>query len=176
MITIVKSIKVNHKLRSKYDEILSDGAKELLNQRILVGSWYPLEEYRQIYDSFCLIEGKNNLKTLHQWGIDEAKRWLTTIYRSTIIKEDLQIAVKKFSRFHRKVYNFGEIVPKFVSDTVLEFTYTNMPRDWENYYRIAAGFAVFFIETCLDKKVSHFFLNKSWIDGGWTKLKLSWAT
>ncbi|MFW9988243.1 MAG: hypothetical protein ACFFC3_06270 [Candidatus Odinarchaeota archaeon] len=173
-VTIVKSIKANPNSRGKYDDILSDKAKELLNQRILVATWYPLEQYREIYDAICLFEGKNDPKILHQWGRDEANRWFTTVYKFSVIEGDLKLATEKYSRFHRMVHNYGEILSEFLSDNELVFTYKDIPRDWKNWYLIAAGYANRFIELCINKKVNFFFLNKSWINNKWTKLKLSW--
>ncbi|MFX1366818.1 MAG: hypothetical protein ACFFCE_13515 [Promethearchaeota archaeon] len=175
VLTIVKSIKINHRKRHEYDVMLSDKAKELLNQRILSASWYPCEEFRELFDALCYVEARNNPNTLLQWGFDEAKRWFTTIYQSTVFKGDLQIAFEKYSRFHRKVYNFGEVILNSFSDTELEITYKDTPHNWPNYYHSAVGWAMCFFQLCLDKKINYSYINKSWKGEGWTTIRFSWT-
>ena len=176
VVTIVKSIKANRIKKVEYDKILSDKAKKLLSQRILSSSWYPFEEYRECFDALCDIEVKNNPINLNQWGHAEAIHWFTTIYQSTVVKGDPKLAVEKYSRFHKMVFNFGEIVTEFISDTEINFTYTDFIRDWKNFYHIAVGWAQKFIELSIDKEVNYSFLNKSWKGEGWTKVKLSWSS
>ncbi len=176
VLMIVKSIKVNHSKREKYDQILSNSAKEFLERRILTASWYPLESYRECFDALCLIEANNNPETLVEWGFMEGKRWLTTIYRSTVFKGDLQLAIEKYTRFHNMLFNFGKIVPSFNTGTEIEVTWIDIPPDWKNWYYTAVGWAKVFIELCIEKKIKHTFLNKSWLNGGWTTAKLSWGS
>ncbi|MFX1500189.1 MAG: hypothetical protein ACFFDH_04400 [Promethearchaeota archaeon] len=175
VIMVVKSIKVNPSKRGRYNQMLSNKAIELLNQRILTASWYPYETYRECLDALCLIEGGNNPTTLFEWGIDEAKRWLSTLYQSTVFRGDIQLAVEKYTRLHRKLYNFGEIVANFISDTEVEFTYEDFPRDWANFFHMAIGWAKTYVELCFDKEVKYSFSNKSWVNRGWTKVRVSWT-
>lgn len=176
VVTIVKSIKANHSKKDEYNKILSDKAKEFLDMRILSATWYPFEEYRECFDALCFVEVRNNPIILNQWGHNEAKLWLTTIYQSSVIKGDPILAADKFSRFHRMVFNFGEIKPELISDTELDFTYIDIDPDWENFYHIASGWAQKFIELSIDKKVDYTFHQKSWKKEGWTKIRLSWPS
>ncbi|MFX1364204.1 MAG: hypothetical protein ACFFCE_04090 [Promethearchaeota archaeon] len=175
LLMIVKSIKADRSKKGKYDQLLSEKGKEFLQQRILSASWYPMGYYRECFDALCLVEAKNDPKTLIKWGYLEGKRWLTTIYKSTVFKGDLHQAIEKYTRFHDMLFNFGKIVPSFNSGTELEVTYMDIPRDWKNWYYTALGWAMVFIELCIDKKADYTFLNKSWVNGGWTKIKFSWT-
>lgn len=174
ILTIVKSIKANHQKRSEYDRLLSDKAKEFLKQRILSAAWYPFEDYKECYNALCFIEAKNDPKILVQWGMMEGKRTFSSIYQSSVIKEDIESAVERFARFHRRAMNFGEIMPEFICDNEVKFTYTNMDREWENWYHTAIGWAIVFIGMCLDKEVNYEYLNKSWKNEGWTIVKYYW--
>ncbi len=174
-ITLVKAIKTSPKGLKSYNERLSDKAKEFLQQRILMGSWYPFKEYRELYDTLCFVEARNNPSDLVQWGINGSERLLTTIYHSTVDKEDIKMAFEKYSRFHRRVFNFGEIVTEFISDRELHMTFVDMPRDWQNYYNVTIGYGIVFIELCTGKRPDYVFLNKSWEREGWTKIKYSWT-
>ncbi|MFX1500192.1 MAG: hypothetical protein ACFFDH_04415 [Promethearchaeota archaeon] len=173
---IVRSIKANHNKVGEYESILSDKAKEFLNKRILSGSWYPLEVYRELYDTLCFIEAKNNPKILHQWGVVEAQRSLSTIYRSLVVKGDLKRAIEKYKRFHSMVYTFGDVLPKIISNNEIIVTYKDTPRDWENWYQMITGFVTKFFELCFDKEVNYTFLSKSWNGGDWTEIRYSWAS
>lgn len=174
VVTIIKSIKANTNKKDEYDKILSNKAKEFLKQRILSSAWYPFEEYRECFDALCFVEVRNNPANLNQWGQTEAERWLTTIYQATVVRGDPQLAAKKYARFHEMVFNFGKIVPDFISDTEIDFTYIDFIRDWENFYHIAVGWAQKFIELSINKEINYQYLNKSWKGQGWTKIRLSW--
>ncbi|MFW9988240.1 MAG: hypothetical protein ACFFC3_06255 [Candidatus Odinarchaeota archaeon] len=54
-IIIIKNIKASPKGLGPYNQILSDKAKELLNRRILAGSWYLYDAYRECFDALCSI-------------------------------------------------------------------------------------------------------------------------
>ncbi|MFX1390454.1 MAG: hypothetical protein ACFE9Z_10355 [Promethearchaeota archaeon] len=174
VITIIKSIKANKTKKNEYNNILSEEAKEFLNQRILSSSWYPFEVYKECFDALCLVEGKNNPTMLTKWGQDEAEPWLKTIYAATIVKGDPQTAAEKFARFHKIVFNFGKIVPEFISDTEIHFSYKDFIPEWENFYHLAAGWVQKFIELSIDKKVDFHYLTKSWKGEGETKIRISW--
>ncbi|MFX1376165.1 MAG: hypothetical protein ACFFA0_10155 [Promethearchaeota archaeon] len=172
---IVKSIKYNKSKKDEYDRILSNKAKEFLNQRILSSSWYPYELYKELYDALCFVEARNNPRVLNQWGREQADRLMSTVYKVSLFKGDLKLAVERYSRFHRMVFNFGEIDTKFISDTKIIFIYPNFDPSWENHYHTAAGYAQRFIELCIDKKPDFTFLKKSWKGEGWTEIMLSWS-
>ncbi|MFW9988244.1 MAG: hypothetical protein ACFFC3_06275 [Candidatus Odinarchaeota archaeon] len=174
IIRLVKAIKTSPKGLKPYEQIFSDKAKEFLKQRILSATWYPFEEYRELYDALSFVEVRNNPSDLIQWGINGAKLLLTTTYQSTIYKEDIKMAFEKYSRFHKRVFNFGEIVTKFISITELEMTFLDMPHDWQNYYYVSLGYGIAFIELCTNIRPEYSFLNKSWEREGWTKIKFTW--
>ncbi|MFX1364203.1 MAG: hypothetical protein ACFFCE_04095 [Promethearchaeota archaeon] len=175
LLTIVKILKARNRTSGYYNSALSDNAKTFLERRILTGSWYPLEYYRELFDTLCSVDAKNDPKTLIEWGLEEGKQWFTTIYQSAIVEGDLESAIERYKRFHKKVFNFGEVKVEAISDTELEFTYVDMPQDWKNYYYTSLGYALVFIELCVGKKPEYFFQNKSWERGGWTKTRFSWV-
>ncbi|MFX1377129.1 MAG: hypothetical protein ACFFA0_15085 [Promethearchaeota archaeon] len=175
IVNVIRTIRADKSRMDQYNRILSDRAKDLLKQRILSSAWYSFETYKECYDAMCSIVGKNNPRLLNEWGHNEADRWLTTIYKAVVTRGDPQLAAEKYSRFHRMVFNFGEFKREFISDTEVDFTYIDFPRDWENFYHLAVGFVQQFIELTINKKVNFRYLNKSWQGKGWTKVRLSWA-
>lgn len=175
LLMIIKSIKANYIKIGEYNGILSDKAKEFLTHRILSTSWYPFEVYRELYDALCLIEARNDPKILEQWGIIESKRMFSTTYQSIAVKEDLQMAIEGYTRFQRRIFNFGDIIFEFISDNEVMFSYKDMPLDWENFYYTAVGYLKGFLELCVDKKVDSSFLKKSWKGESSTEIKISWS-
>ena len=69
---------------------------------------------------------------------------------------------------------FGDVLTELISDTEIDFTYVDLPRDWANYYYTAVGWIISFIGLGISKKPNYTFLNKSWKGEGWTKVRLSW--
>ncbi|MFX1377130.1 MAG: hypothetical protein ACFFA0_15090 [Promethearchaeota archaeon] len=174
IVNVVRAIRADKSRRDEYYRHISDIGKDLLKQRILSSAWYPFEAYKECFDAMCLIVAKNNPKLLNEWGHNEADRWLTTVYKAVVTRGDPKLAAEKYSRFHKMVFNFGEYKPEFISDTEVDFTYIDIPRDWENFYHLAVGFGQRFIGLTINKKVNFRYLNKSWQGKGWTKVRLSW--
>lgn len=172
---VIKSIKYNKSKQNEYNRILSDKAKEFINQKILSSSWYPYKLHKEVYNALCLVEARNNPTILNQWGRDQADRLMSTIYKISPFRKDIQKAVERYSRFHRMVYNFGEIDIELISDTKIIFSYKDFDPNWENFYHTAKGYVQRFFELSIDKKINFKFLKKSWEEKGWTKVMLSWA-
>ncbi|MFX1500196.1 MAG: hypothetical protein ACFFDH_04435, partial [Promethearchaeota archaeon] len=107
VLMIIKAIKSNPNKRSEYEKIISNEAKELLNRRILTGSWYNVEHYRECFDALCFIEARNNPTTLNKWGRLEGNRWLTGVYKATIFKGNLKMAAEQYIQLHKMLFNFG---------------------------------------------------------------------
>ncbi|MFX1376542.1 MAG: hypothetical protein ACFFA0_12090 [Promethearchaeota archaeon] len=176
MVMVVKAIKASRSKWDDFNRILSDKAKEVLDRRVLVASWYPFELYKECIDALMLIEARNNPKTLVQWGHAEGKRSLTTIYRATITKGDIETAVEAYSRLYRMLFNFGEVETKIISDNEATFTFKNFINEWQYFYYITVGWIQEFIELATSKKTEYTFLNKSWVGEGWTTFKISWPS
>ncbi|MFX1376541.1 MAG: hypothetical protein ACFFA0_12085 [Promethearchaeota archaeon] len=172
---VVKSIKANKGKWNEYNRILSDRAKEFLDRRVLVASWYPFELYKECIDALMLLDARNNPNTLVQWGHAEGKRSLTTIYKSSIAKGDVQTAADAYSRLHRMLFNFGDVKTEFISNNEVTFAFNDFIPEWEHFYYITVGWAQEFIELSINKKTEYSYLNRSWKGEGWTTFKISWS-
>ncbi|MDD1778968.1 MAG: hypothetical protein LUQ65_12455 [Candidatus Helarchaeota archaeon] len=171
---IIKSIKANKS--GIYDNMLSDKAKDLLSQRILDSIWYSFEVYKECFNALSQVEGKNNPLVIVQWGRHRSEELMTSIYQSAIIKTNLKIATENYKRFHRTVFNFGEIEIEIISDHEILVIYKDFERDFENFYYISIGWIQRFFELCLGKKVTYKILKKSWEGAESTQFSLSWAS
>ena len=172
---VVKSIRSNKIKQNEFDRILSDKAKEFLNQRILSSSWYSYEIYKEIFNALRFVEARNDPNIIRQWGQIESNRLMSTVYQFSVIKGDLQQATERYIRFHRMIFNFSEVIPEFISDNKIIFTYRDFDANWENFYYVAVGYIQGFIEMCIDKKTDFNFLQKSWKGQGQTKIMFTWS-
>ena len=110
----VRSIKANKSKKDEYNRLLSDKAKEFVKQKILSSSWYPYEMFKETLNALCFVEARNNPRIINQWGRIEAKRLMSTIYKLSVVQGDIQMAADRYSRFHRMVFNFSEIVSEII--------------------------------------------------------------
>ncbi len=157
-----------------YQEILTDAGQKLLNERIFDSVWYPFDSYKEIAMHVSKIEGKSNPAILIKWGEEHGEAILTSIYRGSIVDGDIKRAVEKYARFHRLVFNFGEVKSQFLSDNSVIITYANFDPDFEFFYYISLGWTKRYLELCTDKKVSYVILKKSWLGSEETSYQFSW--
>lgn len=170
--TIVRFIRKNKS--GKYDELLSDEAKEYIKQTILDSKWYPFEIYKECAGAVYKVEAKNDPAILKQWGIVFGKELFSTIYKSQARAADAKDAIEKFNQFIELAFNFFEIIPDFISDNKLKITFKEFDPDWEYFYYIASGFLQEFVELSINKKVTAEIVVKSWEGAGTTQIMLSW--
>ncbi|MBN1801869.1 MAG: hypothetical protein JW891_10205 [Candidatus Lokiarchaeota archaeon] len=157
-----------------YQEILTVSGQKLLKERIFDSVWYPFEVYKEIATHVSKIEGKSDPKVLIKWGQEHGEAILTSIYRGSIVDGDIVKAVDKYARFHRLVFNFGDVKSEFLSDNSVIITYANFEPDFEYFYYIALGWTKRYLELCTSKKVSYIILKKSWEGAEATSYQFSW--
>ncbi|MFX1275620.1 MAG: hypothetical protein ACFFBP_11705 [Promethearchaeota archaeon] len=159
----------------EYNKILSDEAKDLLNQRILTSIWYPYNIYIELYDALIKVIAKNNTKTVIQWGREFGIKAMNTIYRNLIAEGDVKKLIQKYPRFQRMMYNFGTLTIEWLSNNEILIT----SRDFENKFKMIfysnMGWMQGAIEICIKKMVNYEFLKKSWEGDDETQYKLYWS-
>lgn len=169
---MVKPIRANKS--GAYNGILSSEGTELINQRIFDSIWYPYEAYRNIHDAVARVEGKNNPKILFQWGQKFGEILMTSIYKNSLSNINVMRAMDKYVRFHKLVYNWGQLIPELLSEFHLIVTYKDFERDWDMYYYISSGWMHKYLELCLKKTVTFKFYKKSWEGADWTAYDFTW--
>ncbi|MBN1800442.1 MAG: hypothetical protein JW891_02995 [Candidatus Lokiarchaeota archaeon] len=169
---LVRSVRLNK--TGAYDHILSSEGQELVHQRIFDSIWYTYEAYRNVYDAVAKIEANNNQKILFQWGQKFGEIIMTSIYKNSMIDNDVSQAIDKYARFHKLVYTWGRIKPELLSDYHLIVTYEDFERDWELYYYISSGWMHKYLELCLKKPITFKFYKKSWEGADWTTYDFMW--
>ena len=169
---VIKAIKANK--TDIYHDLLSENSKELLSKRIIDSVWYPFDAYKNCFNALCEVQAKNDQKVLKEWGRVESERLMTTTYKVAITQRNLISAMDKYRRFHKRVFNFGDILSVFDSNSQMIVTYEDFEQDFENFYHIAIGWIDKFIDLCIGKKANYTFLKKSWEGADATQFKASW--
>ena len=169
---VVKIIKANKS--GIYDKLLSDKAKELINQRILDPVWYPFDAYKECYDALCQVEGKNDPKVIMQWGRNSAEQVYSSLYKSSITGANVKAALDGFTRFHRTAYNFGYVEGKIISDYEVQL-YKDYDVEWANIFYLTIGWVQKFFELCLHTRINVKVLRKPMTGAASTLISLSWS-
>ena len=169
---IVKGIKSDKTNKINYDNYLSDEAKELLDNRILDSVWYSFDTYFEIYFALAKFYAKNNNEIFIKWGHEFGQALMSTIYKNIVNKGNLDKLIEKYPRFHRLVFNFGNIVMEKVSNNEISVSYRDFEPKFEFWYYTAVGWVQKSIEMCIKKKVNYKFLKKSWIGDEYSEFKL----
>lgn len=157
-----------------YQEILTEEAKKMLNERIFDSVWYSHEPHREIFDAVCKIEAHNNPKILIEWGKKFGESIMKSIYRGSIVEGSIKRVLDKYARFHKLVYNTGTIVSEVIAENHVIVSYTEFEKDWEVFYYIALGWLLKYLELCTGKKISHKIIKKSWEGDNATSFEFSW--
>ena len=93
---IVRLIKTN---KNVYYNILSDDEKEFLSKRIVNSVCYPFKYYKRFLNLLSKFEAKSNKEVLKKWAQLECEAIMPRIYKSTIIKENIEVSLKKYNYF-----------------------------------------------------------------------------
>ncbi|OLS14185.1 MAG: hypothetical protein RBG13Loki_2196 [Promethearchaeota archaeon CR_4] len=158
-----------------YDKLLSDKAKKLVAEHIFDPVWYPYETYKEIFNALCQVEATNNPRVILQWGRVRGREILSTIYKYTLTDDRVKAALFSYTRFHKAVFNFGEIEGTFVSNHEIQTTYRNFDPEWVNFFYLSTGWQEEFFHLCLGKPVNYKILKGPMKGADVTQLSLTWA-
>jgi hypothetical protein len=125
LVDLVKVLKAHG--RSHSLDGLGDGARELLDQRILPTEWYPLEAHLELLDfTFDRLLGRSEIKAA-QMGQLGARAVLTTFHRAFIRKgQPLQSALG-MRHLWAAYFDFGTLDAEAVGDRAVRFVIDEYP-------------------------------------------------
>jgi hypothetical protein len=170
---IVKGIRANK--TGVYDQILSEQAKELVFQSVVDPVWYPFELFKEVLDALCQVDAKNDPKVIMQWGRQRGQELVTAIYKHSLSDANIKTALDAYTRFHKSVFNFGEVEGTIVSDHEIQLSYNHFDAEWSNFFYLATGWQQEFFQLCIGKTVAYRFLKKPTKGAGGTQISLTWA-
>ncbi|MBI9078088.1 MAG: hypothetical protein JEZ02_22010 [Desulfatibacillum sp.] len=166
---------VNANKTGVYDSLISDEAKEIVENRILASAWYPFEVYKSIYTAVGKVVANDNEDLFHKWGIAEAERVFKDVYASIIYKGDAPRSIEMLNRFvNSKMFNFGGFDTEFLSENEMVASVEEFDRDFKVALVVLCGWMQRYLELCLDKPVKSEFLKRSWKEPGLTKMRFTW--
>ncbi|MFX1275842.1 MAG: hypothetical protein ACFFBP_05345 [Promethearchaeota archaeon] len=171
-VSIIRGIRSNK--TGLYDDILSKEAKDLVSKRMLNTSWYPFEIYKECLNAVARFGVKGDMDVIKNWGFDYYNELVPTIYKEGIKTKDIKEAMETYKRFFGMIYNFGTILIDFPSENELVVTYKDHDPNFEVVYVIWSGLTENFVESCVDKKCTSSFIEKSWEGAELTKLRITW--
>ena len=171
---IVKAIKVNKS--GAYNNMLSQKAKDFLNQRIIDSIWYPFELFKECFNALSRVEAKDNEDILIEMGRMQRETVMSNFYKLTEVKGDLKSSMEKYQRFHKLLFNFGELNSEFISDTEMVVTFSDFEPEFKNFYYTTLGWIDKFIELCNGKKIQYKVKKKSWEGDNATEFLISWSS
>ncbi len=173
---LVIGIKSDKAHEREYDELLSDKAKEYLNERIMNSVWYSYETYVEIYGALINVFAKGNPDTAIKWGREFGEKVMGTIYKNLIAEGNIKKLLQMYPRFHHMLFNFGTLSLEWTSGNEVLFTYTNFESKFDKVYYSNIGWTERAIEMCIKKKVNYKLLKKSWEGDDCTQFMLFWAS
>lgn len=173
---ITKGIKSDKAHEREYDRLLSNGAREFLNQRIMDSVWYSYEMYYELYHTQIKVVANDNRDIVIKWGRDFGEGIMSTIYRNLISSGDAKKLVRMYPRFQNMLFNFGKTSFEWIADNELLYTLSDFDPSFEMWYYTTLGWTQRSIEMCIDKKVDYRFVKKSWEGDDATQFILFWSS
>ncbi|MFX1398547.1 MAG: hypothetical protein ACFFAS_16075 [Promethearchaeota archaeon] len=174
--SIVKGIKSDKTNKQKYDDFLTDKAKELLNIRILDSLWYSFDMYLELYLALGKFYAKNNNAIFLKWGRQFGEGIMTSIYRHIIGEGNVDKLIEKYRRLYKLFFNFGNYSLERISNNEIIVGYKDFEPNYEFWYYTAVGWIQKSVEMCIEKKVNYEFLKKSWKGDEFTEFKFTWLS
>ncbi|OLS13192.1 MAG: hypothetical protein RBG13Loki_3173 [Promethearchaeota archaeon CR_4] len=169
---VVKAIRVNR--TGAYDQLLSEEAKELVAQNIIDPLWYSFDFFKECFDAECQVDAKNDPKVILQWGREGGKALLKEIAKQGGSDANLKTALDNYTRYHRSLFNFGEIEGTIVSDHEVHLAYNHFDPEWVNFFYMATGWQQEFFHLCIGKNVTYRILQRPMKGAEVTQISLTW--
>jgi len=125
LIELIKALRVHQRMRPI--EGLSGAAQSLLDERILVSDWYPLEPFLELLKvTYDRLLGRNPERAL-QVGVAGSTVALQTTYRAYIHHGDPAGSVLAMRHIWRAFFDFGDVKANLEPDGSVRFVLTGYP-------------------------------------------------
>ncbi|NOZ85522.1 MAG: hypothetical protein GXP49_04540 [Deltaproteobacteria bacterium] len=108
LVKLVKKKASSEEMASVIDN-LDPADREVLQDRILVSSWYPYRVFNNLLESIDKVLGNGDGKLAYEIGRMSAERDLTTVYRSILSFLSTGFVTKKAFAAWKNYYSSGEL-------------------------------------------------------------------
>lgn len=128
LIELVKLLRIEHRAGNLGE--LSPEDAELLDERILVSSWYPIEQFWRVLElAHDRVLGRSETKTI-ELGRLGARRVMSGVHSAFVQHDDLARGIKSFERGWDNYFDFGSVDCRLDAEGVriVILGYPDMPR------------------------------------------------
>jgi hypothetical protein len=172
LVGFVKAIKAD--TTGRFDDVLSDEAKTLIENRILAANWYPFEAYKNCFQAVCKVNAQSNPQIMYQFGQKAGEETMSSIYRTVFQKDSAEGVMESFAVIGNTVYDSVTVATEVIGDNEIKLTITDFDPDFEEWYQVGRGWIERTLELVLQKDVTSNIVDKSWDGAPATVIHMSW--
>jgi hypothetical protein len=123
---LIDLVKLARKHRAAFEERLPPDTRRLVDERILVASWYPEAHLESLLVAADQVLGTGDLSVCRRLGRTAARQALETLYRTTVVPGDVEASLRMLSATWSLLHNTGSVVvdvpgPRNVRVTLRDF-------------------------------------------------------
>lgn len=172
LVGFVKAIKAD--TSGRFDDLLSDDAKALLDERILAAKWYPFEAYKSCFKAVCTVNAGSNPEVIRQIGRQASEEIMKSIYRTVFNRDTAEGAMESFSVISRTVYDSVTVNSAMLADNKVRISIHDFDSEFAEWYMMGQGWIERVLELVLDKDVTSDIVEKSWEGAPATVYEMRW--
>lgn len=170
---LVKTLRIYR--RSHSVEGLSRAAKALLDQRIIINGWYPIEAFLELLDFTYhhLLDSKE--EAAFEMGVRGGEAILAGPHRGFIQQGDPTASVMAMRHTWRAYFNFGELTAELLDGPAVQFTVTGYPDVTEPHGIMIAAWDVAAARIAGARGAGCQMLERPWDGGECLRYRVDWA-
>ncbi len=172
LVGFVKAIKAD--TSGRFDPLLSDKAKAIMENRVLASNWYPFDAYKECFQAVCKVNAQSNPGVMHQFGRQAGEETMKSIYRTVFSKSDAEGVMESFRVIGKTVYDAVTIESEMLADNSLRITIKDFDPDFKEWYLVGLGWIERTLELVMEKDVQSAIIDKSWEGSPATVFQMSW--
>lgn len=172
LVGFIKAIKADSS--GRFDGLLSDEAKALLDERVLAAKWYPFDAYKSCFQAVCKVNAASNPEVMRQFGKQAGEETMKSIYRTVFDKTDAAGVMDSFRVIGSTVYDSVRLESEALSDNRMRLSFHDFDPDFPEWYLVGLGWMQRTLELVLGKDVNAEVVEKSWEGAPATVFEMSW--
>lgn len=172
LVGFVKAIKAD--TSGRFDDLLSDEAKALLDERILAAKWYPFAPYKSCFQAVCKVNAQSNPDVMRLFGRKAGEETMSSIYRTIFNKNTAEGAMDSFRVIGNTVYDSVTLKSEMLGDSRIRMSFHDFDPDFAEWYLVGLGWIERTMELVLEKEVTSEIVEKSWEGAPATVFEMSW--
>ena len=131
-LSVVKAIRADK--TGVFDPFLTEQDKAIVSKKVMPSIWYPYETYKNCFTALARVVARNNPETIKEWGREQADATMSGVYKSVILKPDIESALKAYQVTFKSHFDFGGVEWTRVAENTVSIAFTGFDRDFEPWY------------------------------------------